>query len=122
MQNRAEGSSLSDALRIDLEYAKLDIEYIEAQVLSWKGRFLDEPKSARIRIAIRSEGEADKEIALVGMIVAKYTEQYLLEMEKFTVVFAFEDGNFQRDVLVSDARTLFLHPGSLKGFLETVMQ
>jgi hypothetical protein len=115
-------SSLSDALRIDLEYSNLDIQFINAKVMSWKGRLLQDPREAKITISIFSDGEADREIATISMIVAKYTERYLINMEKFTVVFQLEEGAFQKDIAVMDARNLLLQPGSLEKFLNTVMQ
>jgi len=115
-------SSLADALRIDLEYANLDIQFINAKVMSWKGRHLQDPREAKITISIFSDGEADREIATISMIVSKYTERYLIDMEKFTVVFQLEEGAFQKDISVLDARSLLLQPGSLEQFLNTVMK
>jgi hypothetical protein len=114
--------SLEDALRIDIEYVNLDIQWINAKVTSWTGRKLDVPSSAEIQIAINSTGVIDEEIALLSLIVARYTERYFQNMEHFSIILNIEDGAFQKDINVLDARKLLLHPGSLEGFLTAVMK
>jgi hypothetical protein len=114
--------SLSDALRVDLEFAKMEIQYIDAEVLSWRGRHLDLPNKAEIRIAIQSKGEPDREISTIAMIVAKYNERYKFQMEEFTIVFQMEETAFQKNINVRDSRNLLLHPGGLERFLDIVMQ
>ena len=114
--------SLEDALRIDMEYAKLDIQWIQAEVTSWTGRKLDIPNAAEIQISINSNGVLDEELALVSLIVARYTERYFPTMDTFTVVLNIEGNAFQKEIKVLDARKLLLHPGSLQEFLTAVMQ
>ena len=118
-QSVTRSKSLEDALRIDLEYVNLDIHSIDARVLSWTGNSRDIPKEAKIHIAIHSNGELEREIPLVAMIVAKYTIRYFSTMEMFTVelYFADEANKFHKDIKVSTAQNLLLNPGSLTEFL-----
>ena len=121
MQEVTPNRSLSDALLIELTYVDLNIQNIVADVLSWKGRRLETPKSAKIDINLNSSGEVDRELALVSLIIAKYTEHYTLEMEEFSVTLHLDGVKIQREIAVSEARNLLLRPGALPKFLETIV-
>lgn len=113
--------SFSDALLIEMTYVDLNIQNIVADVLSWKGRRLDVPKSSRVEVKLNSSGEVDRELALVSMVIAKYTEHYTLEMENFTVILHLDGTKISREIPVSEARNLLLRPGALPQFLETIV-
>ena len=113
--------SFSDALLIEMTYVDLDVKKITADVLSWKGRRLDVPESARIEVNLNSSGEVDRELALVSMVIAKYTEHYTLDIDSFSVILYLEDARIQKEIDVPDARNLLLRPGSLPQFLDTIV-
>ncbi len=113
--------SFSDALLIEMTYVDLDVKKITADVLSWKGRRLDVPKSASIQVNLNSSGEVDRELALVSMIIAKYTEHYTLDIDSFSIILYLEDARIQKEIAVPNARNLLLRPGALPQFLETIV-
>ena len=113
--------SFSDALLIEMTYVDLNIQNIVADVLSWKGRRLDTPKATVVSVTLNSTGEVDRELALVSMIIAKYTEHYTLNMEKFSVTLILDGTKIEREVSVSEARNLLLRPGALPTFLSKIV-
>lgn len=114
-------NSLDDALRIELSYMKMDIVRIDASVLGWRGRLLDEPKGAKIKIVINSSGDIEDELALIAMMVAKYTERYTLDMKSFVVVLQMGNGKaLSKEIPTDAARTLLLQPGSLPQFFQSI--
>lgn len=115
--------SFSDALLIEMTYVDLNIQKITADVLSWKGRFLDKPKQTRISIVLNSNGEEmDREFALVSLIVAKYTERYVLDMETFSLGLNLDGTIYTKEIAVSEARNLLLRPGALPFFLDSITE
>ena len=113
--------SLSDALRIDLEYVGLDIVRIDARVLKWKGRLLNQPKSASITIVLNSNGDVENEVILASLVVAKYSV-LLLEMPRFTLVIQDEDVALTKTISTEKAQFLYLQPGSLKDFIRSLSE
>lgn len=109
--------SLSDALRVDFEYVGLKLLRIDAKVLSWKGRLLDQPRSASIDITIESEGELEREFILASLVIAKYSVRYYLEMPEFTLKIRDGDLLIQKTIQTEKAQYLYLQPGSLKEFI-----
>ncbi len=109
--------SLSDALRVDFEYVGLKLLRIDAKVLSWKGRLLDQPRSASINITIESEGELEREFILASLVIAKYSVRYYLEMPEFTLNIRDGDLLIQKTIQTDKAQYLYLQPGSLKEFI-----
>ena len=114
--------SLSDALRIDLEYVGLDIVRIDARVLKWKGRLLNQPKSASITIVLNSNGDVENEFILASLVVAKYSVRYYLEMPRFTLVIQDEDVALTKTISTEKAQFLYLQPGSLKDFIRSLSE
>ena len=112
--------SLSDALRVDLEYVGLDIVRIDARVLKWKGRLLNQPKSASITIVVSSNGEVETEFILASLVVAKYSVRYYLEMPRFTIVIQDGDVALSKTISTEKAQFLYLQPGSLKDFIRAL--
>ena len=112
--------SLSDALRIDLEYVGLDIVRLDARVLKWKGRLLNQPKSASITIVIDSNGEVETEFILASLVVAKYSVRYYLDMPRFTIVIQAGDVALSKTISTEKAQFLYLQPGSLKDFIRAL--
>ena len=110
--------SLSDALRVDLEYVGLEIRRIDAKVLKWKGRMLDKPRAATIDIVLTSQGEMENELILATLVIAKYSVRYYLEMPEFTVSIRDGDLLLSKTIQTEDAQFLYLQPGSLKKFIE----
>ena len=116
-------NSFSDALLIEMTYVDLNIQKITADVLSWKGRFLDKPKQTRLSIVLNSNGEEmDREFALVSLIVAKYTERYVLDMETFSLGLNLDGTIYTKEIAVSEARNLLLRPGALPFFLDSITE
>ena len=114
-------NSLDDALRIELSYMKMDIVRIDASILGWRGRMLDEPKGAQIKIVINSAGYIEDELALIAMMVAKYTERYTLDMPSFVVVLQTGNGKaLSKEIPTNAARMLLLQPGSLPQFFQNI--
>ena len=110
--------SLSDALRVDLEYVGLEIARIDARVLKWKGRLLDQPRVATIEVVVESGGEMEKEFILAALVVAKYSVRYYLEMPKFTLGVRDGDRILKKVISTEKAQYLYLQPGSLKEFIQ----
>ena len=121
-QNVTPEQSLSDALRVDLEYVGLDIVRIDARVLKWKGRLLNQPKSASISIVINSNGEVETEFILASLVVAKYSVRYYLEMPRFTIVIQDGDLALTKTISTEKAQFLYLQPGSLKDFIAALSE
>ena len=121
-QNVTPEQSLSDALRIELEYVGLDIVRIDARVLKWKGRLLNQPKSASISIVINSNGEVETEFILASLVIAKYTVRYYLEMPRFTIVIQDGDLALTKTISTEKAQFLYLQPGSLKDFIAALSE
>ncbi len=110
--------TLSDALRVDLEYVGLEIARIDARVLKWKGRLLDQPRVATIEVVVESGGEMEREFILAALVVAKYSVRYYLEMPKFTLGVRDGDRILKKVISTEKAQFLYLQPGSLKEFIE----
>ena len=114
--------SLADALRVDLEYVGLSIARIDARVLKWKGRLLDQPKSASITITIDSQGEIEHEFILASLVVAKYSVRYYLDMPRFTITIRDGDLALSKSIETEKAQFLYLQPGSLKDFIQALAE
>lgn len=109
--------SLSDALRVDLEFVGLEIVRLDTKVLSWTGRKLDQPKSASIKVYLDPSESFEEDLLLATLVIAKYAVRYYLEMENFDVFLKVDDGYIQKTIPTEQARFLLLQPGSLKSFL-----
>ena len=114
--------TLADALRVDLEYVGLSIVRIDARVLKWKGRMLDQPRSASITITIDSQGEIENEFILASLVVAKYAVRYYLEMPRFTITIQDGDLALSKSIETEKAQFLYLQPGSLKDFIRALSE
>ena len=121
-QTVSPANSLSDALRVDLEYVGLDIIRIDAEVLKWTGRNLDLPKVATIVISIESRGELEHEFILASLVVAKYSVRYYLDMPTFEIKIRDNDGVFAKSIQTEKAQFLYLQPGSLSTFIKSMSE
>ena len=109
--------SLSDALRVDLEYVGLDIVRLDSKVLTWTGRKLDQPKSASIKVYLNPSENFEEDLLLASMVIAKYAVRYFLEMDSFDVFLKMEEVYIQKTIQTEQARFLLVQPGSLKSFM-----
>ena len=76
---------LEDALLIELRSVRVDVASVEARITAWTGRKGDVPKTAELRVRVRSRGELDRELAGTGLIVGKYVQHYGLDVPLFEV-------------------------------------
>ena len=111
---------LADALRIDLEYVGLEIIRIEAEVLSWTGRKLDQPKSAKVALYLDASDQFEEDLILASLVVAKYAVRYFLDMDSFDLYLKIDDGYMKKVIPTERARFLLIQPGSLADFINTL--
>lgn len=78
---------LEDTMYVELHQAGLDLVSAQTEVLRWGGPQQDVPKSTNFRIRIRSrEGQLDRELGTVALIVGKYIDRYDMEVPQFEVI------------------------------------
>ncbi len=79
-------ASLEDALYVELSRMSLRRLRVEAQVLTWAGRKVQEPKVAEVVVRFESAGELDRELAAIGLVMGKYVQAYGIEVPRFEAI------------------------------------
>ncbi len=77
---------LDSALRVELSRLGVHASSIEAPVLSWGGRKGDLPHAVEIEIWYAGQqGELDRELGAIGLVIGKYAQHYGLDVRSFGV-------------------------------------
>lgn len=100
---------LEDAMFVELQQAGLRVASVNAEVLEWYGRQNDIPRTADIRLRLRSRnGEVDQELGTAAMVVGKYIARYALVVPRFEVILEVPDRDPVRwNLNPEDARNLY---------------
>jgi len=113
---------LDTALRTELSRLGVLAQDIHAPVLDWVGRRADQPHGVEVKIWYEGrEGELDRELASIGLVVGKYAQQYDLDVRAFEVFLRRQDGATRKQVIDSStARQFYLRRLSMYEFLTGV--
>ncbi len=115
--------AFQDALLIELSQQRVDVVSVEAPVVSWVGVHKDLPETVEVRVRFRSrQGEIDRELAAIGLVVGRYVRSYHLDIPRFEVIIEGVNGSTRRlGVDPEMARRFYLKRISMLGFLRTVL-
>ena len=98
---------------------QLRISNIEAAVIKWGGRKLDQPQKAEVSIRLITENELDREIAIIAMTLGLYMEHYALEVVQLDVVY--EDSLTMYSIPIESAHRLYLRDMTLEAFFDDML-
>jgi hypothetical protein len=94
---------------------------VEAAVVAWEGKKGEVPRTAEIRVRIRTDGELDRELASVALVVGKYVHSYNLDVPRLEVLISGVDEAPRRQIIdAGRARLLYAERLSLLDFLTTM--
>ena len=116
---QTQAESLQSALFVQLSQQQLRIANIEAAVIKWGGRKLDQPQKAEVSIRLITEKELDREIAIIAMTLGLYMEHYALEVEKLDVIY--EDSLSLYSIPIESAHRLYLRDMTLEAFFDDML-
>lgn len=71
---------LGDAVLIELQELRLDVERVDAPVGKWGGKKRDDPVMAEVRVSFRSGGKLDRELGAIAMVVGRYKQAYIIDI------------------------------------------
>ncbi|MBM4389938.1 MAG: hypothetical protein FJ090_02340 [Deltaproteobacteria bacterium] len=71
---------LEDAVLIELQELRLDVERVDAPVGRWGGKKRDDPVVAEVRVRFRSAGKLDRELGAIAMVVGRYKQAYVIDI------------------------------------------
>ncbi len=115
----AREDDLDTALLLELSRLGVQPYSVHAPVLTWGGRKGDVPHGVEIKIFYEGQqGELDRELGAIGLVVGKYAQQYGLDVRAFEVFVKARDGSTRERALDANAsKQLYLRHLSLLQFL-----
>lgn len=115
----AREDDLDTALRVELSRLGVQAYSVHAPVLTWGGRKNDVPHGVEVKIWYEGQqGQLDRELGAIGLVVGKYAQQYSLDIRAFDVSVRDRDGSIRERTLdAGAAKQFYLHNISLLQFL-----
>ncbi len=113
-----------DALHIEMRRVRLDVAWVRVRIESWAGRNQDLPQTVAVQIRLGGrEGELDRDLAAVGLVMGKYIQHYGLETSTLSVLIEDDNGAVRKVEMNSQsARRFFTHRLTLERFLSAAFR
>ena len=111
-------TAFEDALLIELRRVRVDVRSVRVSILTWAGRNKDVPDEVSFNLKVMGrEGELDRELGALGMVLGKYIQHYGLQVRDLNIILSTEDGLRKIQMNPETARRYFTHRVSLERFL-----
>jgi len=113
-------TAFEDALLIELRRVRVDVRSVRVRIFTWAGRNKDVPDEVGFNLKVMGrEGELDRELGALGMVLGKYIQHYGLQVRDLNVILSTEDGLRKIQMNPETARRYFTHRVSLERFLSS---
>jgi hypothetical protein len=116
--------AFEDALHIELRRERLDVAWVRVRIESWAGRNQELPQRVAIQVRLGGrDGELDRELAAVGLVLGKYLQHYGLEASRLAVLIEDDKGTVRQVNMDSNvAKRFFTHRLPLERFLNAAFR
>lgn len=113
-------TAFEDALLIELRRVRVDVRSVRVSILTWAGRNKDVPDEVSFNLKVMGrEGELDRELGALGMVLGKYIQHYGLQVRDLNIILSTEEGLRKIQMNPETARRYFTHRVSLERFLSS---
>jgi hypothetical protein len=118
-QDVSGADGLESALLIEFSRLKFNALHVVAPVVAWEGTKAEVPAEVNVEISYTSpNGEIDRELTAIGLVVGKYMQQYDLRVPRLEITIQ-EAGkpDHKRVIDARDARRLYLRQITVERYL-----